>query len=134
MTCTNPAAGGIPGALQFAGNGPGGTGQASFLDLRKNAWGPRLGFAYEAFHNFVIRGGGAVFYVAEREGGNADRAELGFGGNATFSSPDGGVSPAFLIGSGVPRFPKPPNLDPRLGLFGAVPAAARFAGCAPTAS
>ncbi len=131
MNCPNPAAGGIPGALQFAGSGPGRTGQASFLDLRKNAWGPRLGFAYEAFHNLVIRAGGAMFYVAEREGGNADRAELGFGGNATFSSPDGGVSPAFPIASGFPSFPKPPNLDPGLGLFGSVPFAARYAGYAP---
>lgn len=131
MTCPNPKAGGIPGALQFAGNGPGRTGRPSFLDLRKDAWGPRLGFAYQAFPSFVIRGGGAVFYVAEREGGNADRAELGFGGNATFSSPDGGVSPAFTLANGFPDFPKPPNLDPGLGVFGTVPFAARYAGLAP---
>jgi hypothetical protein len=131
MTCPNPAAGGIPGALVFAGNGPGRTGDASFLGLRKDAWGPRAGFAYEAAHNLVIRGAAAVFYVAEREGGNADRAELGFGGNATFSSPDGGVSPAFILANGFPSFPKPPNLDPGLGLFGTVPFAARYAGLAP---
>jgi hypothetical protein len=131
MTCPNPAAGGIPGALQFAGTGPGRTGQSSFLDLRKDAWGPRAGFAYQAFHNLVIRGAGAIFYVAQREGGNADRAELGFGGNATFSSPDGGVSPAFPLGNGFPSFPKPPNLDPGLGIFGTVPFAARYAGLAP---
>ena len=131
FSCPNPRAGDIPGALQFAGNGPGRTGRPSFLDVRKNAWGPRVGFAYEALHNFVIRGGGAIFYVAEREGGNADRAELGFGGNATFSSPDGGVSPAFILASGFPFFPKPPNLDPGLGVFGTVPFAARYAGFAP---
>ncbi|MEO8125705.1 MAG: carboxypeptidase regulatory-like domain-containing protein [Bryobacteraceae bacterium] len=131
FTCPNPAAGGIPGALQFAGNGPGRTGAASFLDLRKDAWGPRAGFAYEALPKLVIRGAGAIFYVAEREGGNADRAELGFGGNATFSSPDGGVSSAFLLANGFPAFPKPPNLDPGLGVFGTVPFAARYAGLAP---
>jgi hypothetical protein len=79
----------------------------------------------------VIRGAGAIFYVAEREGGNADRAELGFGGNATFSSPDAGVTQAFTLGNGFPSFPKPPNLDPGLGLFGTVPFAARYAGLAP---
>jgi len=131
FTCPNPAAGGIPGALQFAGTGTGRTGQSSFLSLRKDAWGPRAGFAYEVLPKLVIRGAGAIFYVAEREGGNADRAELGFGGNATFSSPDGGVSPAFLIANGFPGFPKPPNLDPGLGVFGTVPFAARYAGYAP---
>ena len=131
LTCPNPAAGGIPGALRFAGNGPGRNGQSSFLDLRKDAWGPRIGFAYQITPSFVARAAGAVFYVAEREGGNADRAELGFGGNATFSSPDGGLSPAFTLANGFPSFPKPPNLDPGLGLFGTVPFAARYAGLAP---
>ncbi|MDQ6663187.1 MAG: TonB-dependent receptor, partial [Acidobacteriota bacterium] len=131
LTCPNPAAGGILGALRFAGTGAGRTGQSSFLDVRKNAWGPRLGFAYQALPSLVIRAGSAIFYVAEREGGNADRAELGFGGNATFSSPDGGVSPAFLLSNGFPSFPKPPTLDPGLGLFGTVPFAARYAGLAP---
>ncbi len=129
--CPNPKAGGIPGALQFAGSGPGRTGAASFLDLRKDAWGPRLGFAYQVTPSFIVRAAGAVFYVAEREGGNADRAELGFGGNATFSSPDAGVSPAFTLANGFPDFPKPPNLDPGLGVFGTVPFAAGYAGLAP---
>ncbi|MDQ6705067.1 MAG: TonB-dependent receptor, partial [Acidobacteriota bacterium] len=131
FTCPNPKAGGIPGALQFAGSGTGRTGQSSFYDVRKDAWGPRLGFAYQVTPSFIVRAGGAVFYVAEREGGNADRAELGFGGNATFSSPDGGVSPAFALANGFPDFPKPPNLDPGLGVFGTVPFAARYAGLAP---
>lgn len=33
--CPNPKAGDIPGALQFAGNGPGRTGQSSFLSVRR---------------------------------------------------------------------------------------------------
>jgi outer membrane receptor protein involved in Fe transport len=130
LTCPNPAAGGIPGALQFAGEGSGRTGEESFLDLRKNAWGPRFGFAYEALPSFVIRGGGAIFYVAQREGGNADRGILGFGGNATFSSPDDGVTPSFTLANGFPSYPPPPNLDPGQALFGRPPFAARYAGYA----
>jgi hypothetical protein len=131
MNCPNPAADGYPGALQFAGNGPGRTGQDSFLDVRKNAWGPRAGFAFQAFPTFVVRGGGGIFYVAEREGGNADRGTTGFGGGNDVTSPDGGVSPALLLDQGFPSFPHPPTIDPGLGLFGTVPFAARYAGYAP---
>ena len=103
LYCPNPAAGNIPGALQFAGNGNGRTGLPSFLAVRKNAWGPRLGFAYEAIPGLVIRGGGGMFYVPEREGGNADRAEQGFQGSASIASPDGGYTPAFTLEQGFRR-------------------------------
>jgi hypothetical protein len=131
MSCPNPAAGGIPGALQFAGNGPGRTGQTSFLDTRKNAWGPRLGFAYQLTPTTVIRSGAAIFYIPEREGGNADRAEQGFQGNVNVTSPDGGYTGAFQLANGLPAAPPVPNLDPGLNLFGTVPFAARYAGLAP---
>jgi len=131
MSCPNPAAGGIPGALQFAGKGPGRIGQDSFLDLRKNAWGPRLGFAYQLTPTWVVRAGGAVFYIPEREGGNADRAEQGFRGSINVTSPDSGYTPAFNLADGLPPAPPLPNLDPGLNLFGTVPFAARYAGWAP---
>ena len=131
LYCPNPAAGNIPGAVQFAGNGPGRTGQPSFLDVRKNAWGPRLGFAYEVIPSLVVRGGGAIFYLPEREGGNADRAEQGFQGNVSVTSPDSGYTQAFNLSTGLPASPKVPNLDPGLNIFGTVPFAARYAGFAP---
>lgn len=131
LYCPNPAAGNIPGAVQFAGNGPGRTGQPSFLDVRKNAWGPRLGFAYEVVPNLVVRAGGAIFYLPEREGGNADRSEQGFQGAVNVTSPDSGYTPAFTLANGLPPSPKVPNLDPGLALFGTVPFAARYAGYAP---
>jgi hypothetical protein len=132
LYCPNPAAGDIPGALQFAGYGRGRTGQPSFLDVRKNAWGPRAGFAYEIVPNLVFRGGGGIFYVPEREGGNADRAEQGFQGSVTVSSPDSGYTPAFSLSDGLPAAPPVPNLNPGLNIFGTVPFAARYAGYAPT--
>lgn len=130
LTCPNPAAGGIPGALLFAGDGPGRIGLSRFLDTRRGAWGPRAGFAYEIIPSLVIRGGGAIFYVAQREGGNADRGTLGFGGNAVFSSPDGGATQAFELANGFPSYPAPPNFDPGQALFGNPPFAARYAGFA----
>ncbi len=42
----NPGAGNIPGALIFAGSGPGRTGSRKFEAPDKDAWGPRAGFAY----------------------------------------------------------------------------------------
>ena len=131
LYCPNPAAGNIPGALQFAGNGPGRTGQPSFLAVRKNAWGPRLGFAYEVMPSLVVRAGGGIFYVPEREGGNADRAEQGFQGSVNVNSPDSGFTPAFNLATGLPAAPPVPNLDPGLNIFGTVPFAARYAGYAP---
>ena len=131
LTCPNPAAGGIPGAVLFAGTGAGRTGQSSFLDVRTNAWGPRAGFAYQVLPTVVVRAGGGMFYVAEREGGNADRAEQGFQGSASITSPDGGYTPAFSLVQGLPAAPPVPNLDPGLNLFGTVPFAARYAGLAP---
>ena len=42
----NPGAGGLPGAMIFAGKGPGRTGTRTFENPNHDAWGPRLGFAY----------------------------------------------------------------------------------------
>lgn len=131
LYCPNPSAGNIPGALQFAGNGPGRTGLPSFLSVRKNAWGPRLGFAYQVVPNLVIRAGGGLFYIPEREGGNADRAEQGFRSNSSVSSPDSGYTPAFSLAGSLPASPPLPNLDPGQNIFGTVPFAAHYAGYAP---
>jgi hypothetical protein len=131
LTCPNPAAGGIPGALIFAGEGAGRSGEDNLRDLRTNAWGPRVGFAYQARPGLVIRAGGAVYYVANREGGNADRGTLGFGGNANFTSPDGGLTPAFQTGVPFPAYPPPPNFDPGQALFTGVPFVPRYTGYAP---
>ena len=131
LTCPNPAAGNIPGALQFAGNGPGRLGISSFLGTRYNSWGPRLGFAYQAAPNFVIRAGGGIFYVPEREGGNADNGVTGFKASVVTNSPDNGYTPAFALANGLPAAPPLPDLDPGQQLFGVVPFSAKYAGYAP---
>lgn len=79
-TVANPAAGGLPGAVIFAGNGPGRSGIDHFGQTRLNAWGPRVGFAYQLFPSTVIRGGGGIFYMPVREDGNADNGNMGFAG------------------------------------------------------
>lgn len=79
-TLTNPNAGNTPGAIIFAGNGTGRSGINHFGDTRLNAWGPRLGFAYQARPTTVIRAGGGIFYQPVREDGNADNGNMGFAG------------------------------------------------------
>ena len=79
-TCPNPAAGGLLGAMIFAGvdGAP-----KRFGETKMNAWGPRLGIAYELDSKTVIRTGSAIYYQPIREDGNADNGIQGFGGDST---------------------------------------------------
>ncbi len=120
LTCPNPAAGNILGALVFAGDGPGRNGQKRFTETRYNAFGPRLGIAYQVTPQTVIRAGGAVYYIPMRTGGNADRRTTGFGGLTTSPSVTG-YSEAFTLSQGFGPVQKPPIIDPGLNLFGSVP-------------
>lgn len=113
----NPRAGGLPGALIFAGQGPGRNGRKRFADTDFTNWGPRIGFACQVLPRTVLRGGYGIFYGT---GGNAvetalgSRLQLGFNAQPTFTSLDpNGVQPAFYWDGGVPQdFPKPPFIDP----------------------
>ena len=51
-----------------------------FGETRMNAFGPRLGVAYQLDSKTVIRTGGAIYYQPPREDGNADNGIQGFGG------------------------------------------------------
>src|SRR5262249_29748199 len=79
-TLPNPGAGGLPGAMEFAGDGPGRSGKERFGETRQNAFGPRLGLAYQLTSRTVIRAGGAIYYQPSREDGNADNGIQGFAG------------------------------------------------------
>src|SRR5262249_24814427 len=123
-TIPNPAAGGLPGAMEFAGDGPGRSGKNRFGETRKNAFGPRLGFAYLLAERTVIRGGGAIYYQPSREDGNADNGIQGFAGG--FGAPGNflatGVS--YRLENGFNTFKdlvelnRPPIIDPTIQRFG----------------
>ncbi|MDZ4797538.1 MAG: carboxypeptidase-like regulatory domain-containing protein [Bryobacteraceae bacterium] len=59
---------GIPGAIEFAGNGQGRNGKSTFYDNCINCgWAPRIGFAWQLpqtglLRNMTARGGYGVFY------------------------------------------------------------------------
>jgi hypothetical protein len=121
-TCPNPAAGGIPGAMAFAGIGNA-KDVTHWGETRKNAWGPRLGFAYQLTPKTVIRAGSSIYYQPTREDGNADRGTQGFGG--WFFSPTDylGTGIALQLKNGfnqfgnLVQFNKPPVTDPSISIY-----------------
>jgi outer membrane receptor protein involved in Fe transport len=114
----NPGAGGILGAFEFAGSGPGRSGKSRFQDTRYNGLGPRIGIAYQLTPSTVLRAGSAIYYQAMREDGNADNGVQGFGGrfNALADYLATGIS--FRLSNGLNEFgnqvqvQKPPRIDP----------------------
>ncbi len=114
----NPGAGGRPGRLAFAGSK---FGSASFgRRFPEHPWhkgfAPRLGIAYSWSPKTVVRAGYGIFFTqAFYSGWNGGIAQDGFNSNFSLSSPDSGLSPAFLLSTGFPAVPanqRPPFIDP----------------------
>ncbi|MGH9162736.1 MAG: hypothetical protein ACRD2X_22440, partial [Vicinamibacteraceae bacterium] len=96
----NPVSG-TPGALTFAGQShPDGAFEPQTI------WGPRLGFAWQpwgAGSGTVVRGGGGVF-AGNVTGGGTYTFLTGCtcARQGAFVSPDGGITPPFVLSDGVP--------------------------------
>ena len=112
-TAPNPAIGGFQGTMVFA------TPQRrTGVDQFTKGFAPRLGFAYRFGDKTVVRASYGIFWAA----GGYVRASRGLyiqGYNAfnALNSPDGGLTPAFVLEDGWPadRFPKPPYINPSIG-------------------
>ena len=119
---SNPAAGGLPGAMIFAGPGPGRTGTKRFYPTDFSNVGPRVGFAYKVAEKTVVRGGFGIYYQTLGNGGCG--CTLGFGGPPGNLLSDG-VNPALLWDAGVPivQGAKPPFIDPGFGVISSSTAA-----------
>jgi Carboxypeptidase regulatory-like domain/TonB dependent receptor len=114
-TAINPVSG-TPGIITFSGID---------ADHYANQWdldnfGPRVGFAWNLKHDWVIRGGGALLYLPEYDSATPTSATTGFATQSYFVSPDNGKTPAFLLRNGVPAVNTPALADLTPG-FGAVP-------------
>src|SRR5258708_8712783 len=111
-TRPNPRDNNFPGALIYAGSGPGREGSRRLADSYFGAFGPRLSFAYQLNNKTVIRAGyGRSFAAITTVTGSTH--QRGF--TQTYSVPDNGtagVIPNFILKDGVPRYPIPPFVDP----------------------
>ncbi|MGH9661775.1 MAG: TonB-dependent receptor domain-containing protein, partial [Bryobacteraceae bacterium] len=115
----NPVSG-TPGVVAFSGR----NGVSKFAHRHDwNNFGPRIGFAWRAAENWVVRGGGALVYAGEYAAafGGGVSPTLGFSINGTFQTPDGGLTPPFLLRNGLPAIQTPTEADLTPG-FGAVQA------------
>ncbi len=115
----NPAAGGLPGALVFAGTGPGRTGKERLYPTDFTNIGPRLGLAFRLAEKTVLRGGWGIYYQTLGNGGCGCRE--GFGSYYGVSYPSDGLNPVLNWDNGgiplPPNFQPPPFLDPSYGNF-----------------
>ena len=116
----NPSAGNIPGALKFAGYGPGRAGTNRLYDqIVKTNFGPRIGFAWSLNPKTVIRSAFGVSYypTGVHGGGNAKPPSAGFRANPVFRSQDLGLTPGFHWDDGFPtNWQHPPLIDPGFGI------------------
>lgn len=126
-TTPNPGAGGLPGAVVFAGDEAGRAGSTRWADTYKKAIGPRLGFAWSPSRTegvlgklvggagkTVIRGGYSIFYQALLYADFGENASPGFAAQPSFT-PSVGYNPAFNLDAGLPQnFARPPFIDPTI--------------------
>ncbi|MCL4402923.1 MAG: TonB-dependent receptor, partial [Acidobacteria bacterium] len=107
----NPGADGYPGALRFAGFGPGRENSRTLVSGWYGGIGPRFGLAYSLNNKTVIRAAASrSFGVVKTVTGSThfDGAILQFRPTST----DGGITPSFRLDNGLPAYVKPPSTDP----------------------
>ncbi|HEX4770999.1 MAG TPA: TonB-dependent receptor, partial [Bryobacteraceae bacterium] len=110
-TTPNPGAGGIPGAVIFAGTGPGRQGSRTLADSYFGAFGPRVGFAYSLNEKTVIRGSYARSF-GPLMAVTGSTHNMGFTLTQNFPNQSGGIQPAFLLSQGMPPWTAPPFINP----------------------
>ena len=133
----NPLAGGIPGALQFAGNGPDSCHCSTPVKQHNLNLAPRIGVAYRLDDKTVIRAGYGIFYahaggVGGRTNGRQGLSQVGFNNNGSLSSAVTG-QPAYVWDNGYPGNPlNPPFFNPSYGIGFITAAAGASVGSGPT--
>jgi hypothetical protein len=109
----NPGAGGLLGALAYAGTGSGKIG-GQFQDPWRKGFGPRLGIAYQLNPKTIIRASSGIVYSNSGNGQPfLTTGALGYSGTPTFSSADGYTPVFYWNKETFPQsFKKPPLIDP----------------------
>jgi hypothetical protein len=110
-TTPNPGAGGIPGAVLFAGSGPGRVGTRTLADPWFGGFGPHLGFAKSISEKTVIRGSYARSF-GSLVAVTGSTHNMGFTLTQTFANQSNGIQPTFLLSQGMPAWTAPPFINP----------------------
>jgi hypothetical protein len=110
-TTPNPGAGGIPGALIYAGTGQGRQGTRTLADTWYGGYGPRIGMAYSLDSKTVIRLNFARSFSAVTTTTGSTH-QKGFTQTLSFGNTSTGVTPTFYFKDGLPPYPVPPFIDP----------------------
>jgi hypothetical protein len=116
----NPGAGGLPGALIYAGDCAGCEGSRTLAGSYFKAFGPRFGLAYTWKEKTVIRFSYGLSYgnITTVTGSTHN---LGFTLTDTQSDTTQGVQPRFLVKDGQPGWVAPPFVDPSFANGRAMP-------------
>lgn len=112
-TVANPGAGNLPGAYVFMGSGTGRENKSTPQSKFNNAWGPRIGMAYQLRPDTVVRTGYGIYYQSLKMGGFGENDSAGFTGSYTYPTPASPQTPAVLL-SQIQAYPgpQPPFIDP----------------------
>lgn len=110
-TTPNPAAGGIPGAVLFAGSCSGCVGSRTLANMWTKGVGPHLGLAYSKDSKTVIRASYARSF-GSLVSVSGSTHNMGFTLTQSFSSSDSGILPTYTMDSGMPPWTAPPFINP----------------------
>ncbi len=110
-TLANAAAGGLPGAYEFARQQH----VRNFVNNWHRGFSPRLGGAYAVSNTLVVRASaGLLLAPPGTDQGAGILDEAGYGAAISKSSPNGGISPAMNWDVGWINPPHPPDFDPAI--------------------
>jgi carboxypeptidase family protein len=110
-TTPNPAAGGIPGAVLFAGSCSGCVGSRTLANMWTKGVGPHLGLAYSKDSKTVIRASYARSF-GSLVSVSGSTHNMGFTLTQSFSSSDSGILPTYTMDAGMPPWTAPPFINP----------------------
>ncbi|WP_420237921.1 carboxypeptidase regulatory-like domain-containing protein [Telmatobacter bradus] len=133
LTTANSGAGGLPGALVFAGKGTGRNGNVNeqWADTWHKDFGPRFGFVWAPTarnNTFSLSGGYGIIYGPLQYADYGDGMQEGFNSTPSWDG-SSTLSSVFTLSNGFPSYTKPPSFDPTLANLttGAYPANAYIA-------